>query len=162
MSDAVASGVIASWSPGTIAPSIRNSGGTPAVRCRSDAFLATICSSKSRRVNTDRLSSGFRTGPILVGRRFLEHFLRRRRSALELLERVASQRQHAAVDGGPFDLARRRAFQHELLDARVHRHHLVDAVPAAVAGAVALDAALAVADARRRGLRMVELQLEQH
>src|SRR5689334_4601706 len=158
-SDAVISGVSVSVSPGTIAPSMRNSGGTPAVRCRSDAFLATICSSRSLRVVTSRFSFVRRRRS--VRRRFLQHFLGGRETALQLLQGIAAQRQHPVVDRRALDLTGRRALEDQVLDPRGERHHYVDALAAAVPGAVALEADMAVADVGVQRLVAVELQLKQ-
>ena len=67
---------------------------------------------------------------------------------------VLAQALHALLDGDLADLVRRRAVQDQRADLVGHRHHLEDALPAAVAGALAVAAAGAVVQHRRaRGRR---------
>src|SRR4051812_27025478 len=110
-----------------MAPSIRNSGGTPAVMCRSEAFFCTMSSSSLRSETT--MSSSREGGlRLFVGGRFLQHFLRRRDAALQLLERVTSQRQHSVLDGDALDLGRRTAVEDGLAQGGGDVHDLVHAL----------------------------------
>src|SRR5947209_3780620 len=154
-------------------PSMRYIGGTPAVMCRSDARFGTISSSSWRRVTTlispgSRVRSRERRGPrfrpsagpisdgglLLVGRRLLEHFLHRGEPALELLERVPPQRQHSLLHRELLELARGGAVEHQLAQRGGESHDLVHALPAAVAGVVALHAACALHEIRALGVRL--------
>src|SRR5262249_5553275 len=134
-------------------PSIRYSGGTPAVTCRSDAPFWVMSCSRSRSVTTFALLC---TRAAVAGRRLqfvrcrlLEDFRSAGHAALELLQTVPSQREHPFADRRLLDLRRRGPVERQVADAGRHRHHLVDALPSPVAGAAALDAARALGD---RGL----------
>src|SRR5258706_3228666 len=179
---AVASGDRTSCTVGSIDPSMRYIGGTPAVRCRSDARLGIISSSSVRRVTTvvHFLSFGpdrtfARPAPAcgpprspggprsqLVRGGLLEHFFHRCNATLELLERVTPQRQHALLDGELLDLPGRGAVQHQITHLRGDRQHLVHALAAAVAGVVALDATRAFDERGLLGFGLVDLELAQH
>src|SRR5437016_4471871 len=103
---------------------MRNSGGTPAVMWRSEALRWTISSSSWRRVTTGVLSFVDASGPgiprptapvlDLVGGGFLEHFLDGRETALQLLQRVAAERQHPLRDRQLLDLIGGSALEHQV------------------------------------------------
>src|SRR6185436_17416708 len=109
------SGVSTSYSVGVIEPSMRSSGGTPAVRCRSEAFRCTMSSSSCRSVSSGMSSSRSVWGDLqLVGRGFLEHFFHRGDPPPHLHQRVTAQREHPALHRRAFDLDRRRPLQDQV------------------------------------------------
>src|SRR5262245_58885905 len=108
---AVTSGDRISYSEGVMAPSIRNSGGTTSVMCRSDAVRWIMSSSSCLSVVT-RIP--FRSASDVVRRRLLEHFLRRGDALPELRDPVHAQRVQALGQRLPLERGRRGAIEDQV------------------------------------------------
>src|SRR5262245_10745792 len=103
-----------------------------------------MSSSSCRSVSTN-FSLSRPAGPLqLVGGGFLENLFHRSDPALQLLEPVAPERQHAFPNRGLLDLTRGAPLQHQIPELRGHVHDLVHALPSPIAGVAALHAALAL------------------
>src|SRR5215210_8831522 len=105
-------------------------GGEPAVRWRSEAFRSITCSRTSAKSNSIRTPIGWR-----VSLRDPCHLGNGRHAVFDLFEAVRAQRAHALRDGNLANLLRRGALDREVSNLVAHRHHLVQAGPALVAGA---------------------------
>src|SRR5215211_5858606 len=147
MTSRVSCGVRCGLSNACSRPWWRIMGGEPAVRWRSEALRSITCSRTSAKSNSIRTPIGWR-----VHLRDPCHFGNGRDAVLDLLEAVRAQGAHALRDGNLADLVRRGALDREVAHLVGHRHDLVEAGPALVAG----PAAAAAAD------RLVGLEVEGH
>src|SRR6185369_6153033 len=138
---------------GTIAPSMRKSGGDPVVMCMSLAPFS-IMARKSWCRLTFRPSSGFIACSPSVRHRHAQDLFRSRDAFQHLLDSAGAQGRHTELDRRRFQLGARRALQHALFQIIPEAHDFVQRDAALVAGVVAGGAADALHDvALERELR---------
>ena len=100
-------------------------------------------------------------GAARVGRaRGAQHFGDRGDPVLHLLEAVVAQRAHAVLARHRGDVVGRPLLKDQAAHLVVHLEHLVDADPAAVAGAAAAHAAVGLEGLERRGARVEAVRLQ--